>query len=64
MRDCRRDPYVVCVWPKPWPIPMKPPVTRARWPSRNAFPARALSFRRGFCHVRKCSQVDSHTGYV
>jgi hypothetical protein len=26
MKDCRRDPNVTCIWHKPCPIPMKPPV--------------------------------------
>jgi integrase len=30
MKDCRRDPYEPCIWRKPWPIPMKPPVMPGR----------------------------------
>ena len=45
------------------------PVTRKRGePSDDAFPDAGPSALRPFCyvrrHVRKCSQVDSHTGYV
>jgi hypothetical protein len=29
MKDCRRDPYVSCIWCKPYPIPLNP-VMRAR----------------------------------
>jgi len=27
-------------------------------------PGSSPLFRLGFCYVRKCSQVDSHTGYI
>jgi hypothetical protein len=39
MKDCRQDPYVACIWRKPWPIPMKPPVMPGCEPGENAFPA-------------------------
>ena len=40
--------------------PMKPPVMPGRYPSKKTFPVKPLCFD----GVRKCSQVDSHTGYV
>ena len=54
MKDCRRDPYVACIWRKPCAIPMKPPAMPGREPSKNAVPPKNRCLGR----LRKCSQVD------
>jgi hypothetical protein len=67
MKDCRRDPYEPCTRHKPVRTDEASGDADAL-AQRGRLPDLNPPLCRGFCYVRsyvkKCSQVDSHTGYV